>query len=87
MKHLLNIEDFNPNEISEGKKWIPKDLKKGALKDMLGYDEDETIPKGILDSIVDQEIGSTIEVKGKKIKTTKLMKQRANLARNFSKMD
>jgi len=68
------------------KKWIPKDIKKGALKRQLGYKEDQTIPTSILDKIIRAKIGSTITVKGKKIKVTTLLKRRANLARTFRKM-
>jgi len=68
------------------KKWIPEDIKKGALKRQLGYKEDQTIPTSILDKIIRAKIGSTITVKGKKIKVTTLLKRRANLARTFRKM-
>ncbi len=55
-------------------------IKKGALHKQLGYSEDETIPKGILKKIIDSEIDSEVEVKGKKHKITAKLKKRATLA-------
>jgi hypothetical protein len=83
MSNIKNYTSF----INE-KKWIQEtDIKKGALKSMLGYKEDETIPKGVLAEILEEEVGSEIEVKGVKHKITKLMKKRANLANILKKMD
>lgn len=68
-----------------GKKWIQKALhggKKGALHRQLGIPESETIPKGILKRIREQGKGSFIMVRGKKMKVTKKLKDRANFALN-----
>ena len=86
MSSIKNYKDF----LSEKKKenWIQSsDIKKGTLKSMLGYKEDEKIPKGILKQILDKEIGSEIEIKGEKYKITKIMKKRANLANTLEKLD
>jgi hypothetical protein len=83
MSNIKNYTSF----INE-KRWIQEsDIKKGALKSMLGYKEDETIPKGVLDEIIREKVGSEIEVKGIKHKITKLMKKRANLANTLKKLD
>lgn len=80
------IKSFN-EFINENKKWIQKShIKKGGLHKMLGYSEDEKIPDGIIKQIVDKEVGSEIEVKGKKHKVTALMKKRANLAKTLKKL-
>jgi len=68
------------------KKWIPKNIKKGALKKQLGYKENQTIPTSILNKILKAKVGSKITVKGKIITVTATLKRRANLARNFRKM-
>ena len=86
MKNIKNFNEF----LNEKKKdkWIQgTDMKKGALKSMLGYDEDETIPKGIIKKIVDGENGSEIEVKGKTKKITAKMKKRANLAHTLEDIE
>jgi hypothetical protein len=73
--------------MTEAEKWIQDtNMKKGALHKQLGYDEDEKIPAGILKKIVDGEVGSEVEIKGRKIKITALMKKRANLAKTLKKM-
>ena len=73
--------------MSESEKWIQDtNMKKGALHKQLGYDEDEKIPAGILKKIVDGEIGSEVEIKGKKKTITALMKKRANLAKTLKKI-
>ena len=73
--------------ITESEKWIQDtNMKKGALHKQLGYDEDEKIPAGILKKITDGEIGSEVDIKGKKKKITALMKKRANLAKTLKKI-
>lgn len=68
------------------KKWIPKNIKKGALKRQLGYKENQTIPMSILNKILKAKVGSKITIKGKTITVTATLKRRANLAHNFRKM-
>jgi len=72
------------------KKWIPRDLKKGALSRQLGIPEEEKIPMTLLNRIAEAPIGSTIRnptKTGKKvIKVTHLLKKRAVLARTLKKI-
>ena len=69
------------------KKWIQEaDVKKGTLHKALGIEEDQTIPKTLVDKIVNTDIGETITnptSTGKKtIKVTKEIKSKANFAKN-----
>lgn len=69
-------------------KWIQKiHLKKGALHRMLGIDKDDKIPMTLLNKIIAAKPGQTITnptKKGKKkIKVTKRLEKRANLAKNL----
>ena len=73
-------------KVSRKKKWIPKNIKKGALKKQLGYKEDQKIPVSVLNKILDTETGKTITVKGRRIKVTTTLKRRANLAKTFRKL-
>lgn len=85
MKIIKSFTEFVNEKKSE--KWIQDtSIKKGALKAMLGYDEDEKIPAGILKQINDKEVGSEIIVKEKVHKITKKMKKRAALAKTLEKM-
>jgi len=73
------------------KKWIQKiNLKKGRLHKLLGINQDEKIPSSLINKIMKAEVGDTIKnpsKKGKrKIKVTGLLKKKANLARNLSKI-
>lgn len=89
LKFIKFFEQFNSSPITEKKddKWIQEtDMKKGGLSKMLGYSEKENIPDGIIDEIIKEKEGSMITVKGKEIKITKLMKKRANLAKNLKKL-
>lgn len=74
--------------IEEAKKfWIAGAIKKkGALRKQLGIKDDETIPKSILQKIVNTEIGKTVSFKGKSIKVTTQLKRRALLALKLMKM-
>jgi hypothetical protein len=85
MNTIKSFSDFI-NEKKDEKFIQNIHMKKGALKHMLGYSDDETIPAGILQQIVDKEEGSEIEVKGKKHKITKKMKKRASLAHTLKEM-
>lgn len=69
-------------------KWIQKiHLKKGALHGMLGISKDEKIPVSLLNKIISAKPGEIITnptKKGKKkIKVTKRLEKRANLAKNL----
>ena len=74
--------------VEEAKKlWIAGAIKKkGALRKQLGIKDDETIPKSILQKIVNTEIGKTVSFKGKSIKVTTQLKRRALLALKLMKM-
>ena len=70
--------------IQEKKKWIQDTkMKKGALHKQLGYDEDEKIPAGIINKIMDGEVGSKVKIKGEEHTITALMKKRANMAKTL----
>lgn len=70
-------------------KWVPKDIKKGTLHKALNIDEDKTIPKTLVNKIVDADIGDTISNPTKtgkqSIKVTKEIKQKAVFAKNVRK--
>ena len=74
--------------VEEAKKlWISGAIKKkGALRKQLGIKEDETIPKSILQKIVNTETGKTVSFRGKTIKVTTQLKRRALLALKLMKM-
>lgn len=64
-------------------KWIQKAKpSKGAFHRQLGYKEDEKIPTGVIDRIVDTPVGSKVRVHGESRRVTPLMKRRANFAKN-----
>ena len=58
-------------------------FKKGALHRQLKVPEDELIGNPILRRIKKGEIGSSIKVRGKTFKITKLMQKRANFGLNM----
>ncbi len=69
-------------------KWIQKiRLKKGALHKQLGIPQDQKIPLSLLNKIIAAKPGDTItnpSNKGRKrIKITRVLEKRANLARNL----
>jgi len=73
------------------KKWIRKTgMKKGALHNQLGISKEKDIPMNLLNKIISAKIGAVIKnpsKTGKKtIKTTGLLKKRANLAKNLKKI-
>ena len=78
------------DSLIEEKKWMQgafakaqhsgKGGTKGSLHRSLGYEQDEKIPKGILERIQNAKIGTTIKVKGKDKKVTAKLKKRAMLA-------
>ena len=57
--------------------------RKGALHRQLKVPEDELIGNPILKRIKNGEIGSSIKVRGKTFKITKLMQKRANFGLNI----
>jgi hypothetical protein len=64
--------------MQEKKKEFIQDTKmKKALHKQLGYDEDEKIPVGIINKIMDGEVGSKVKIKGEEHTITALMKKRA----------
>lgn len=70
-----------------GKLWIAGAIKKkGALRKQLGIKEDEKIPKSILQSIANTEVGKTVQFRGKTIKVTTQLKRRVLLALKLAKM-
>ena len=69
-------------------KWIQKlHLKKGVLHKQLGISKDEKIPMSLLNKIISAKSGEVITNptnKGRKrIKVTRLLEKRANLAKNL----
>lgn len=74
-------------EAKRKKFWIAGAIKrKGALRAQLGIKEGETIPKSILQRIVNAETGTSISFRGKSIKVTTQLKRRAQLALRLGKM-
>jgi len=72
-------------------RWIQQlNLKKGALHRQLGFPEDKKIPVGLLQKIVNANIGDKIayKVNGKRkvITITRLLKKRATLALTFRRI-
>ncbi len=70
------------------KKWIQRAIHKpGKLHSDLGMPKDEKIPMGLLNVIIRAKAGQTIKnptSKGRKrIKVTRIIEQRAILARNL----
>jgi hypothetical protein len=69
------------------KKWIPQNMKRGALSKQLNIREKDKIPKTLLDKIVKTEKGKKIEnptQKGKRqITVTTKLKRRAVCALNL----
>jgi hypothetical protein len=89
MEHLKTFESWSPSteEAVSEKKWIQETkMKKGALHKQLGYEEDETIPAGIIKKIVDGEEGSKVKIKGEEHTITALMKKRANMAKTLKEL-
>lgn len=72
-----------------GRKWIPRDLKKGALSHQLGIPERERIPTSLLREINAAPRGTYIRnptrVGNPKIYVTETMKRRALFALNVRK--
>ncbi len=69
--------------------WIQNiNVKKGALSRQLKIPESENIPISLLEIIVSSPIGTIIvnHSRGTRIKVTRLLKQRANLALRFKRM-
>jgi hypothetical protein len=70
------------------KRWLQKiKMKPGALRNQLNVSKGETIKKTTLDEIIKTPIGKVAhnptETGKKRIHVTRLVKQRANLARNL----
>ena len=69
-------------------KWIQKiRMKKGTLHRQLGIPKDKKIPMELLNKIIAAKPGDTITnptgVGRKKIRVTRVLEKRANLARNL----
>ena len=58
-------------------------IKEGALKKQLGYNEDDRIPKTLLEKIKKGKTGTSMKIKGKEMKITDMLKKRVNFALNF----
>ena len=59
--------------------------RRGALHRQLGIPKDRKIPTKLLNSIKRAEIGATVKAGGKRVKVTRLIKQRAVFAANVRK--
>lgn len=73
------------------KKWIQKAINKpGTLHKQLEIPENKKIPLALLNKIIKAKAGDTItnpsKTGKKKIKVTRLLEQRAILARNLKKL-
>ncbi len=67
--------------------WVRKiGYKKGTLHKQLGISKDKKLPEQLLKKIMDSEVGNKIAYNKKKIRVTKLLKKRVNLAINLKKM-
>ncbi|MBU1252189.1 MAG: hypothetical protein KJ905_03055 [Nanoarchaeota archaeon] len=69
-------------------KWIQKlRLKKGILHKQLGISQDRKIPISLLNKIISAESGDIItnptKLGNRKIKVTRVLEKRANLAKNL----
>jgi hypothetical protein len=85
--HAMCMGEKESESMQEKKKWIQyTKMKKGALHKQLGYEEDETIPAGIIKKIVDGEVGSKVKIKGEEHTITALMKKRANMAKTLKEL-
>lgn len=82
--HAICMGEKEAESMQEKKEWIQDTkMKKGALHKQLGYEEDETIPAGVIKKIVDAEVGSKVKIKGEEHTITALMKKRANMAKTL----
>lgn len=82
------MEDLKRKESKMAKKFIQEiGIKKGALSRQLGIPEKENIPFTLLDKIIAAKAGQTItnptKTGKRRIKVTRLLEQRAILARNL----
>ena len=73
------------------KKWIQKvHLKKGVLHKQLGIPQEKKIPMSLLNRIVSAKAGQTIKnptsLGKRKIRVTRLVEERAILARNLKRI-
>ena len=73
------------------KKWIQNSLEEhGSLHKQLEIPESKKIPVALLDKILNANIGKTIVNPSKtgkrRIKVSRLLKKRANLAKNLKKI-
>jgi len=73
-------------------KWIQKvHLKKGVLHRQLGISPDKKIPLNLLNKVISAKAGETItnptSLGRKRIKVTRLLEQRAILARNLKNIN
>ena len=73
------------------KKWISKvHMKKGALSRQLGIPLEKNIPFSLLNKIISAKSGDIItnptSIGKRKIKVTRLLEERAILARNLKRM-
>jgi len=65
--------------------FIQKAIKHpGALHAQLGVPKVKTIPKEVISRIAASKVGQTVDVMGKKVKVTALLKKRVNLAKTLS---
>ena len=69
---------YEKQEIKLGGKKIT--IKKGALSHQLGIPIDKDIPKSLLWKLDKMKIGEETDYKGKKLKISRLLKQRVSLA-------
>ena len=72
------------------KKWIPRNMKRGALSRQLGIPEEKNIPVTLLEKIRKTEIGKRIrnptETGKRLIRVTRLLKKRAVMALTLKRL-
>jgi hypothetical protein len=71
------------------KRWIQRAVdprKRGSLHRQLGVPKGEKIPRELLNAVKTAEPGRVVRASGKRIRVTKLMKKRVNLAVTLRKV-
>jgi len=71
------------------RRWIQKAVdprKKGSLHRQLGVSKGKKIPRELLTAVQRAEVGRVVRAGGKRIRVTRLMKKRVNLAVTLRKV-
>ena len=76
-------------QFTRRRRWIQKAVdpkKRGSLHRQLGFPRCEMIPGDLLRAVKTAEPGQVVRASGKRVRITKLMKKRANLAVTLRRM-